>query len=133
MKPVVQTTFGDGHNEGLPCGNCVAACIASILELDIEDVPNFVMMDHTGGGFWNLLLNEWLAPYNLHAYFLDRDSYISADVYCIGMGLTKRGLYHAVVCLGNSMVWDPYPSKDPDPPEFESFMLFVSKDPAKQK
>lgn len=35
MKPVKQTKFG------FPYGNCMAACAASILEIPLEDVPDF--------------------------------------------------------------------------------------------
>lgn len=46
MKPVTQTIFAarpDGHStRGLP-GNCAQACVASLLELDIEDVPHFAI------------------------------------------------------------------------------------------
>jgi len=36
MKPVNQNAFTDGT------GNCFSACLASILELSIDEVPNFV-------------------------------------------------------------------------------------------
>jgi len=35
MKPVFQTSFGKGK------GNCVTACVASILEVPIESLPEF--------------------------------------------------------------------------------------------
>jgi len=35
MKPVFQT------NNSVPGGDCLRACVASILELDIEEVPHF--------------------------------------------------------------------------------------------
>ena len=134
MKPVYQMAFGNGDgSEGLPCGNCIAACIASIFELPIEDIPHFVMIDATGGGCWNDQLNEWLEPYNLQVFFLDKDTYISKDVYCIGTGVTSRGIRHSVVCRGTTMVWDPVPFLEPEVPEFEYFLLFISKDPAKHK
>lgn len=36
MKPIDQTTFG------VPGGNCFSACVASLLELSIDDVPYFM-------------------------------------------------------------------------------------------
>ena len=41
MIPVTQTTFA-------PAGNCLAACLASILEVPIEAIPNF----HANDDFW---------------------------------------------------------------------------------
>jgi hypothetical protein len=40
MKPVYQTTFGKG------IGNCFTACVASIIEYPIEDVPNWMTDDY---------------------------------------------------------------------------------------
>lgn len=39
MKPVDQTTFG------FPGGNCFSACIASLLEMPLDDVPYFMHGD----------------------------------------------------------------------------------------
>lgn len=53
MKPVYQTTHGAG------IGNCMAACIASILECDVESVPNFCARWH----YWQAAMNDWLRGY----------------------------------------------------------------------
>jgi len=49
------TIFEDGK------GNCYAACLASILELPLEEVPNFV----TIGEDMDSAIDEWLAPRGL--------------------------------------------------------------------
>jgi|EP01047_Picozoa_sp_COSAG01_P067476 hypothetical protein len=36
MRPVEQTVFGAG------AGNALQACIASMLEMDLDSVPNFI-------------------------------------------------------------------------------------------
>jgi hypothetical protein len=36
MKPVFQTRYGEGR------GNCFQAALASILDLELEEVPDFV-------------------------------------------------------------------------------------------
>lgn len=42
MKPVYQTQFGSGRSDDdRPLGNCFTACIASLLELPIAQVPHF--------------------------------------------------------------------------------------------
>lgn len=58
MKPVLQTILDDG------IGNCMAACIASLLELQIEDVPNFVA-EEKPGDCWLAICNRWLAQRGL--------------------------------------------------------------------
>lgn len=54
----MQTTFGEEE------GNCMSACVASLLELPIEEVPSFLSKER-----WELDLNIWLAPRNL--FFLE--------------------------------------------------------------
>ena len=51
VKPVYQTQFG------MPNGNCFAACVASILELKIEDIPNFCAI---GDENWLQLASNWM-------------------------------------------------------------------------
>ncbi|MBY0548701.1 MAG: hypothetical protein K2W95_15635 [Candidatus Obscuribacterales bacterium] len=67
MKPVFQTVK---HNPPHAYGNCYRACIASILEIDIDDIPPFETM----GGFndggesgdeWWRVYTEWLAARGL--------------------------------------------------------------------
>lgn len=110
MKPVDQTTFGH------PGGNCYSACVASLLELPIEDVPYFM---GEPANEWSKRLDEWLAPrgfYALHyeinpenrAYY-DREKLWPKGFYILG-GKSPRG-DHAVVARGRDMVHDPHPSR----------------------
>ena len=55
MKPVQQTIFSKGK------GNCYAACLATILELPLESVPNFCAMK----GDWMDQANQWLSRCDL--------------------------------------------------------------------
>lgn len=55
MKPVFQKVVDAGK------GDCWAACIASILELPLEEVPNFVgLSDHSKGILAEDLVKKWL-------------------------------------------------------------------------
>lgn len=54
MHPVWQTLFPTEENALR--GNCFAACLASLLELPLEDVPH--VMEH---GDWRERTNAWLA------------------------------------------------------------------------
>lgn len=53
MITIDQTIFEDGK------GNCLAACVASVLELPIDEVPNFAEMGFFEG------LYRWLEGRNL--------------------------------------------------------------------
>lgn len=52
MRLVFQTALNERN------GDCLSAAIASILELDIEDVPNFNVLN----GDFMARVNEWLRP-----------------------------------------------------------------------
>jgi hypothetical protein len=118
MIKVAQTIFGgplenvlSGESNPEP-GNCFAACLASILELPIEDVPNFVAFKSD----WWWKLNRWLYE-KFDSIFIQIPSAASYDADCLGYfissGKGPRGLNHSVVCFGtDGMVWDPHPSGD---------------------
>lgn len=124
MIPVDQTTFGQ------PGGNCFSACVASLLDLPISEVPYF--MDETSGVKWYAQLDAWLAPrgyYALHFNIVDRAAYDRENLwpkgYYILGGKSPRG-DHAVVARGAEVVHDPHPSRDGlDPATVDGFTLLV--------
>lgn len=101
MVPVDQTTYG------LLDGNCFSACVASILEISIEDVPIFL---GPGGDlrFW-----QWLGAQGLAASLYRSASYVPPG-FSIAGGPSKRfaGRMHACVALDGRIVHDPHPSRD---------------------
>ena len=56
MKPVEQKVIKRDT------GDCMAACLASILEMPLDDVPNF---HGDGAKNWKDQYNDWLKPRNL--------------------------------------------------------------------
>lgn len=91
--------------------NCFAACVASILELPINKVPNFVGLH---GHRWFRELIEWLRPLGLGVIFVSHSSCNEAPAgYSILSVTSLRGDFnHAVVALDGSVVWDPSPSRE---------------------
>jgi hypothetical protein len=97
MKPVFQTIFdSDG-------GNCLTACIASILELPIDEVPNFAQ-EH--GDNCQNAVEKWLASKGLRFIEIGFSEYQTfcdtffncTGEYCILSGpSTYVGRSHAVV------------------------------------
>lgn len=105
MKPVMQTRLGAD-------GNCFEACIASILEIPLEEVPDL------GGAAtpekWATIINVWLAKRGLQYVELDYQEDGDALWRCIStyhiiIGHELRGVYHAVVGKNGKPVHDPYP------------------------
>ena len=103
MKPIDQTKL---HNPPV-IGNCMNAAFASILEIDIEDIPHFEDMDKYK--WWPRLL-DWLE--GLGFYLLQWDEPIYLPCYFIANGTSPRGVEHSVVYKGEKMVHDPHPSRD---------------------
>ncbi len=116
MKPVSQTLFGD------KIGNCFAACIASLLELPINEVPNFCAYPADS---WTEKLDEWLAARGLFSVEVRLDPEkpvlypVPVGVFCILTGPSPRGSFlHSVIggsvrCgeqHGFEIVHDPHPS-----------------------
>ena len=105
MIPVMQTVFGDN-------GNCMQACVASLLELPLEDVPQFLIH----GQF--LALERYLKQFDIRPVGYPVGTCRAHNVYYIGTGMSSRGRRHAVICKDLLMVHDPHPDgtgiDDPD-------------------
>lgn len=106
MKKIYQTKFG------LPHGNCMAACIFSLLELDIplESTPDFMTFDD-----WATAVNDWfkdkMIPYRLlsvepNARLL---TMIEGSIVIAG-GPGPRGIDHAVLWKDGEIIHDPHPA-----------------------
>jgi hypothetical protein len=101
-------------------GDCFRACMASILELDSEDVPHFVAIEKD----WWGEVQRWLEKRSLIALWFRLDPDVcticwplTSTVYCILSGPSPRGggLQHSVVGeIGDGWsfmpVYDPHPS-----------------------
>lgn len=96
MKRVVQTRTGAD-------GNCLNACIASILELPLKSVPEF-------GDDWMEDLNKFLATKGLS--YRRVPMYKKPSGYSTIEGVSPRGGLHACVALDGELAWDPHPIED---------------------
>jgi hypothetical protein len=106
-----------------PGGNCFAACVASILELDLADVPA-VEFEKVNGSpddpdavrFWRTWRN-WLAEIGFGRACIgatrDDGVLFEPDGYAILTGKSPRGEWnHSVVCFNGQLRHDPYPDGD---------------------
>lgn len=118
MKPVDQTLMTP------PNGNCVAACIASLLELPLEEVPNFIKADE----FWDDL-NNWLAKRGLYLVSLAAVGKVPRGYHIID-GKSHSGPWnHVVVGYEGIMVHDPNPKRRGIRGDPEWYWVFVTTDP----
>jgi hypothetical protein len=97
VKFIDQTTYGPSH------GNCISACVASILEVPIETVPFFVDEN------WRERFVGWLAARGLAATELENPP----PGFSIAFGPSTRlaGRGHACVARDGVIVHDPHPSR----------------------
>lgn len=129
MIPVMQTKLA-GVRCGKDTGNCLAASIASILELPLSAVPHFAMYNNWGDRF-----RDWMGVRGFAVLQLafDGNKAIKAScrealrgTYHLMSGPGPRGCRHTVVGRGGKMVHDPHPDgeglKDDD--EWELFIPF---------
>jgi len=133
MKPVMQTKFG------VPWGNCLQACIASIFEISIEDAPDFGDIceddDNKPRRSWWRILQNWCAERNMAVVQVTAGSaWIPENAYLIAGGKSPRGEFnHAVVWYGGKIVHDPHPDQTGLAERPTDYDLFVVLDPAKTK
>jgi hypothetical protein len=132
LKPIPQSIF---VSTGVR-GDCFRACVASILELPIEDVPHFVAIEKD----WWGEVQRWLAKWDLFALWIrvGEDFMLgwpAETTYCILNGESPRakGRKHCVVARLDGwnfeVVHDPHPEGGGIVGTPESAVLFVPMHP----
>lgn len=134
MKPVEQTIFRP--EEG---ANCYAACVASLLEIPLVDVPHLhgaEGMTEKGYDGYRERLYRWLRARNLEPlYFKAQHDWIPSG-YAIMAVRSPRcpEIEHAVVARDGVVVWDPHPQRErwaEIGQETVGYTIFQAIDPAK--
>lgn len=130
MTPHKQVDFGEGT------GDCFATCIASILDMPLESVPNFRRLQsendrlcmiteadkwlrQQGKRFISIEMYEPRGGHNTSQVLMNRLFFSNPDDYVILSGESPRKnadgskKYHCVVgradCWGFEMIHDPHP------------------------
>ncbi len=123
MKPVEQSILKP------PDGDCFAACMASLLELPLEAVPNFTSPD------WYQHWQEWLEPFNLTLLTFtipDGGCAWLPSGYALLCAESPRGPWdHSVVCLDGKVVWDPNPQREQGLGKWKEWTLIAVLDPSR--
>lgn len=81
-------------------GNCLAASLASVLEIQIEEVPEFENMTKDT---WKNALFEWASKCGYAVRFTKNPPV----GFAIGVGIHPEGEFHAVVVLNGEFFFDP--------------------------
>lgn len=105
MIPIKQTVKGK-------YGNCFPACLASLFECPLDDVPNFYDIAGDDDAAWWGLVRGWLKKRGFGVMFLELRSpehLALFDGYIIVSGKSCRDLDHATIWKNGVMVHDPHP------------------------
>lgn len=130
MKPIYQTKFRGSTAPENEQGNCVAACIASIFECELENAPDFTgeIID----GEWFFHLQTWLAERNLSLLLLPAKPIDIPFGYSMlavkSKTLSEDG--HMIVAKDGLPIHDPNPNSE-EPYEIEGYWIFTVRDPSK--
>lgn len=105
MIPVKQTKLYSA--DGIHNGNCLAACLASLLELPLWMVPPFE--DMFGRGDHASRMDEWLnRMFKLEIEWQSGHPVDEMPEFYIAIGKSARGVHHAVIYSKGVMVHDPH-------------------------
>jgi hypothetical protein len=87
-------------------GNCFEACLASILEIPLDQVPDLSLYEDS----WDLELDRWLKVRGWDTIIVTGPVVALVRAPAISVGPSPRGgCYHAVVTLNGKLTHDPHP------------------------
>lgn len=98
MLPVDQTRFLSKGERG----NCLAACLASIFETDLSNVPALELLPR---GLWRDSLHSWSESQGYEVTKSNANEY--GNNYYIAVGQSTHGNRHATVGFAGEIVHDP--------------------------
>jgi hypothetical protein len=105
MKQVFQTKLHS--SEGIHNGNCLAACLASLLEIPLWMVPPFE--DMFARDDWRVRIDDWLGRmFDLSLARVSGHDLTKLPEFYIACGLSSRGVGHAVIYRKGAFVHDPH-------------------------
>ena len=108
MIKIMQTITG-------PTGNCLAACVASVLEIPLYETPSCIHPPIAIGDtepHWFEQFNAWLNPYGMRAVISHMRSLADRPVNVWGIasfGVKTTHNTHCIVMYNDEIMWDPSP------------------------
>ena len=131
MTPTNQTKFSAFTSKGerITYGNCLVACIASVLDVDIHEVPNLYTLygitrpqppDAVDTPYWAEVLNVWMREKHgkeleimtalAYASRVTKDANYPRTA--IVKGMSHRDKPHCCIYHLSTLIWDPHPSRE---------------------
>lgn len=119
MSRVDQTIF---VNDPERKGNCVAACIASLLDEPLDKVPHFIEFGiaygdsedvhavSAGNNWWAMMLG-YLAARGWWPVELEKVTDADTHEFVLVAGMSPRGVLHQVIYREGRLWHDPHPSR----------------------
>lgn len=104
-------------------GNCVAACVATIVGAPLERVPHFIefgiaygdsakVEEVSAGNNWWAMMLGFLAGHGLWVVELDEVTDADPHELVLVAGMSPRGVMHQVIYRSGRLWHDPHPSRD---------------------
>lgn len=104
-------------------GNCVAACVASILGIPLDRVPHFIefgiaygdsddLAEVSHGNNWWAMMLGFLAGHGLWVVELEKVTDAEREECVLVAGMSPRGVVHQVIYRDGALWHDPHPSRD---------------------
>lgn len=131
MTPTNQTKFSAFTSKGerITYGNCLVACIASVLDVDIHEVPNLYTLygitrpqppDAVDTPYWAEVLNTWMREnHGKELEIMTAIAYASRVTKdanyprtAIVKGMSHRDKPHCCIYHLSTLIWDPHPSRE---------------------
>ncbi len=125
--------------------DCLAACLATVLELPYEEIPSSLLYDPDFPARQNRAFRDFLAErglvvwqFGLHGQDMPLAMFGSAkpDYHLHPWGLwlavvksPRTGLGHVVVMRAAGVLWDPHPGRDEGHLGFMQAMILMLKGP----
>lgn len=97
------------HSEST-VGNCVQACLASVLSLPLDAVPPF---DEATGPEQLMAFDAWLRARGIESFrrYTERGQVPFNEGLYLASGPSPRGVHHMVVMCDGRLLHDPHPSR----------------------
>ena len=114
MTPTTQTRLHITAPDGtvIQKGNCFQAAVASLMDLPLEEVPNFI--EYGDDEWWKIFCDfVWEKGFEYEGHYPAEGV---PQGYSIGSGISPRAtkdkkITHAVICLDGKMVFDVHPDR----------------------